>query len=425
MRRLALGGGSLVKICAVVVAAGVLWALLASADSGPRATAVVRPAKSGAADAGRAAQGDVPVVAAFVENRTVPIYLTGLGSVQALNTVTLTFRVDGQLTELPFTEGQDVRKGDVLAQIDPRPFEAQLRQMQAQQRSNQAKLVAARADFDRASELQRTQAATRQQFDSRRAEVEQLEAAMEATQAEIDKAKLQLEYATIRSPIDGRIGLRQVDAGNMILAADRKAIVTVTQLQPITVVFSLPQEDLGAVATQMAKGRRLKVSVRGRNDKDELDTGVLATIDNQIDQKTGTFRLKATFANARNQLWPGQFVNVRLLLEEQPKGIVIPAPALQRGPNGAFVFVITPEETAAMRPVAVTQVQDGQALVESGVAVGECVVVDGQYKLRPGSRVAIVKTEQTTFCAGPDARRADGALDGAARPDAGGAKATQ
>lgn len=345
--------------------------------------------------------GAVPVVAAFVHQREVPIYRIGLGSVQAFNTVTLTSRVDGQLLSLAFKEGQEVKKGDVLAQIDPRPFEAALRQAEAAQRSNAAKLVAAKADLDRASELQKTQAGTRQQLDNRRAEVDQLQAAVDGAQAEIDKARLQLDYSTIRSPIDGRTGLRLIDAGNMILSIDRTPIVTVTQLEPISVVFSLPQEDLNEVVHQMAKaaakGDHLDVAAIGRDNREEIERGELTTIDNQIDQKTGTFKLKATFDNAKRLLWPGQFVTVRLLLRTEEKGLVLPAPALQRGPDGSFVFVITPDETVRMQSVSVSQIQDGVALIESGLTAGERVVVDGQYRLRPGSKISVTRSERPTL----------------------------
>lgn len=332
----------------------------------------------------------IPVLVASVEQRTVPIYRNGLGSVQAFRSVTLTSRVDGQLIELPSNEGQEVKAGDVLARIDPRPYEAALRQMRAQLRSTEAQLSAARANRERALELQKTQAGTRQQVETRQAEVDQLEAMRDSALAEIEKAKLQLEYSTILSPIDGRIGLRLLDVGNMILAIDRAPIATVTQIQPISVVFSLPQEDLNQVVAQMRTGRELKVTAVGRDSREVLEDGVLSTIDNQIDQKTGTFKLKATFTNAKKLLWPGQFVTVRLLLNNRPMSLVVPAPALQRGPEGTFVFVVAEGGIAEMRPVITGQMNDGAVLIESGLAFGERVVVDGQHKLRPGSRVSVV-----------------------------------
>jgi multidrug efflux system membrane fusion protein len=353
----------------------------------------------------------IPVVAALVEQRDVALYKTGLGSVHAYNTVAITSRVDGQLIKLGFVEGQIVKAGDTIAEMDPRPYEASLRQAEAQLRNNRARLVAVKADFDRVSELQKSGAASRQSFEAKRSEMEQIEALIEAAQADVDRAKLQLEYSTVRTPIDGRIGLRQVDVGNMIVAAERAPIATVTQIRPIAVIFSLPQEDLNSVVKAMAAKRRLPVVAIGRDNRNELGTGELTTIDNQIDAKSGTFKVKATFKNDDDALWPGQFVTARLLVDIRADGIVVAGPAVQPGPDGPFTFVITDNNTVEMRALKVVQIQEGVALVASGLAPGERVVVDGQYRLSVGSRVTVTRTE-------PSIPKADGAVErvGTAKP---------
>jgi membrane fusion protein, multidrug efflux system len=333
----------------------------------------------------------VPIVAAYATRQDVAIYRTGLGSVEAFNKVTVTSRVEGQLQSILFTEGQEVKAGAVLAQIDTRFYEAAAREKQAQLRSAQAKANAAKADLARTAVLFHGGTGTRKEFDNQTAQVEQSDAQVEAVNAELDNAELQLEYTTIHSPIDGRVGLKQLDAGNMIRLGDRTIIVVVTQVQPISVVFTLPQEDLMAVSKQLASGRSLPVYAMARDGKLDLGSGALSTIDNQVDPKTGTFKLKATFANDRKTLWPGEFVTVKLLIDHARNAIVIPAPAVQRGPQGPYVYVVSAMGTGIveMRPVSVALIQEGFALIEGGIKEGERVVVDGQFKLRPGSRVVI------------------------------------
>jgi multidrug efflux system membrane fusion protein len=330
----------------------------------------------------------VPVVAGTVEQRDVPLYLSGLGTVQAFRTVTVASRIEGQLQKLNFDEGQDVKAGDVLAQIDPRSLEAALRQMEANLRRDQAQLASARADLERYGNLRKEgNYVTQQQLDTTRALVGQLEAATEADKAQIDSARVQLDYATIRSPINGRTGLRLVDEGNMIRAGDQTGIVVVTQLQPISLVFTLPEENLQAVNGQLSAGTALTVEAFSRDGETKLAEGKLATIDNQIDQKTGTFKLKATFANENRVLWPGQFVNARLRVMTRRGGTVVAEAAVQRGPEGTYVFVIKPDQTVEMRPVTVGTTQNGLSLIDKGLTPGERVVVDGQYKLQPGGKI--------------------------------------
>ena len=328
----------------------------------------------------------VPVVADAVRSQDVPIYVTGIGTVQAFNTVTIRTRVDGQVDKVAFTEGQDVKVGDLLAQIDPRPFQAQLEQAQAQKASHEAQLADAQIDLKRFSNLAKSGAATGQSVDTQKALVAQLEANVQADQAAIDNATVQLGYTTITAPIAGRTGLRLVDQGNIVHATDQTGLVVLTQIEPISLIFTLPEDALPDVAHAMAQGP-LRVLAFSRDDKTELGDGTLALIDNQIDQTTGTIRLKATFANKDHALWPGQFVNARLFLAVRHDGVTVPAAVVQRGPQGTFAYVIKPDSTVEMRPISVAQLRDGVALIDTGLRAGEQVVVDGQYKLRPGARV--------------------------------------
>jgi membrane fusion protein, multidrug efflux system len=328
----------------------------------------------------------VPVIADTVLSQDVPIYETGIGTVQAFNTVTVRTRVDGQLDKVAFTEGQEVKAGDFLAQIDPRLLQAQLEEAQAQKASHEAQLGDAKLDLQRLSNLSKRGDATEQSADTQRALVAQLEANIQADQAAIDSAEVQLGYATITAPISGRTGIRLVDQGNIVHAVDQTGLVVVTQIEPISLVFSLPEDALPGVTRAMSLGP-LKVLAFSRDDRTELAEGTLALIDNQIDQTSGTIRLKATFPNKDHALWPGQFVNARLYLAVRHNGITVPAPVVQRGPQGTFAYVIEPDSTVEMRPISVAQLQDGVALIDSGLRVGERVVVDGQYKLRPGTHV--------------------------------------
>jgi multidrug efflux system membrane fusion protein len=328
----------------------------------------------------------VPVVAGTAGTQDVPIYLQGIGTVQAFNTVTIRSRVDGQIDKIAFTEGQDVKEGDLLVQIDPRPLQAQLEQAQAQKVSHQAQLADAKIDLARFTNLAQRGAGTQQAVDTQKALVAQLEANIQADQAAIDNAQVQLGYTTITAPLSARTGMRLVDQGNIVHATDTTGIVVLTQIEPISLVFSLPEDSLPDIQREMAKGP-LKVLAYSRDDKTQLAEGTLALIDNQIDPTTGTIPLKATFPNKDHALWPGQFVNARLYLSIRHDGVTVPAATVQRGPQGTYAYVIKPDSTVEMRPISVGQLRDGIALIDSGLNAGERVVVDGQYKLRPGARV--------------------------------------
>src|SRR5262249_39393402 len=312
----------------------------------------------------------IPIVATTAELQDVPIYLFALGTVQSLNTVTVRSRVDGQLQSLRFREGEEVHAGDILAVIDSRPLQAALRQMEANLRRDQAQLRSAEAELDRTRKLATRDWASRQSLDIQIAQVQQLEAAIDADQAQIDNAKIQLEYTVIRSPIDGRAGLRLVDEGNTIRASDSEGIVVVRQLQPAAVICALPEEDLPKVNNALTGRRTIAVTAFGRDSQTVLAEGTLTTVDNVVDRKTGTFKLKAWFANEKRTLWPGQFVNVRLHLATRPRSIVVPEAAIQHGPDGTYVFVIAPDSTVAMRGIRVAQLQDGMVVIDHGLGPG-------------------------------------------------------
>jgi membrane fusion protein, multidrug efflux system len=329
----------------------------------------------------------VQVTVAPARQQDLPIYLTGLGSVTAFYTVGVKSRVDGQLIDVKFREGEFVKKGDLLAVIDPRPYQVQLDQAQAQLFKDQASLRDAQLNYERyKSLLQESGAMSQQQVDTQKATADQMEGAVRNDQALVDNAKLNLSYCHITAPESGRIGLRQVDPGNMVHAADANPMFIITQLQPITVLFTLPEDQLPTVSQHMRKGE-LEVDAYSRDDQTKLTTGKLLTIDNQIDQTTGTGRLKAVFDNKDNQLWPNQFVNVHLLLETRKNATVIPSAAVQRGPQGNYVYVVKDDKTVAARNVNVAITQGNLVQIASGITPNELVVTDGQDKLQPGSHV--------------------------------------
>jgi multidrug efflux system membrane fusion protein len=292
------------------------------------------------------------------------------------------------LDQVSFAEGQDVADGDVLAKIDPRPFQAQLAQARAAKARNEALLANARLDLERTTALATREYATRQNLDTQRALVLQLEAAIQGDQATIDSANVQLSYATITSPISGRTGMRLVDKGNIVRATDTNGLVVITQLQPISVIFALPQDVLGDLAKAMSAGP-LKVLAYNRDGTSRLDEGILVVVDNQVDAATGTIRLKATFDNRNNALWPGQFVNTRLLLTVRSDVATVPAQVIQKGPNGMFAYVIKSDQSVEQRPIKAGYSRDGVTVVEEGLTFDELVVLDGQYKLRAGTRVQV------------------------------------
>lgn len=346
-------------------------------------------ARSGGATRGGAAgrrPSVVPVALATAERRDVPIYLNGLGTVTAFNTVTVRSRVDGQIVQVAFREGQEVNKGDLLIVVDPRPFEVQLEQAQANLVRDQAQLGDARRNLDRFKDLHSDGILPQQQLDSQRSLVQQSEAAIQVDQSQIDNAKLQLSYCHITAPVPGRVGLKLVDEGNMVRAADQSGLLVITQLQPIAVVFTLPEDALQTVSKQLQRGP-LTAEAWSRDDRAEVATGTLLTIDNQIDTSTGTGRLKALFDNKDRALWPNQFVNVHLLVEVHKGRTVVPSVAVQRGPEGSFTYVMKPDHTIEVRPVKVGSVQNGFSTMDEGLEPGEQVVVDGQEKVQAGTQV--------------------------------------
>jgi membrane fusion protein, multidrug efflux system len=328
----------------------------------------------------------VPVVASAVTSGDVPIYLRGIGTVIAYNTVVVRSQIQGQITQITFTEGQTVKPGDTLAQIDPRPYQAQLDQIVANRDRDQAQLTNSLANLDRYNKLLAKGDATIQLADTQKAQVTQLQSAVKSDEALIEAAKVQLEYTKLTSPITGVTGVRQIDVGNIIHPTDPNGLVVVTQIQPISVIFTLPESDLPAIQEQMAKGP-LKVLAYSHDDKIKLDEGKLVLVNNEILQTTGTIQLKAEFPNTAHMLWPGELINARLLLETRHNGLSVASSAVQQGPNGPYVYVIGPDRTVQMRPVTVAQISEGQALINSGLKPSENVVIEGQYRLQPGSLV--------------------------------------
>jgi multidrug efflux system membrane fusion protein len=329
----------------------------------------------------------VQVTVASAQKQDLPIYITGLGSIQAYYTVSVKSRVDGQLVDVRFKEGQFVNKGELLAVIDPRPYQVALEQAQAQSFKDQATLRDAKLNYQRYKDLlQNSGAMSQQQVDTQQATVDQLEGAVRNDQAAVDSAKLNLTYCHITAPVPGRIGLRLVDPGNIVHASDANPMLVITELQPITAIFTLPEDQLPEVAQHMRKGS-LEVDAYSRDDVTKLTTGKLLTIDNQIDQTTGTGRLKAVFENKESALWPNQFVNIHLLLETQKGVTVVPSAAVQHGPQGNYVYVMKPDHTVEVRQVNVSVTQGNLSAIASGLAPGDTVVTDGQDKLQQGSKV--------------------------------------
>jgi membrane fusion protein, multidrug efflux system len=331
----------------------------------------------------------VPVVAGTVLSHDVPIYLRGVGTVIAYNNVVVRSQITGQIVKIAFTQGQSVRKGDLLAAIDPRPYQAQLDQAIANQDRDQALLTNAQANLDRYLPLEQKGYATSQLVDTQKAQLGQLQATIKSDEAIIEAAQTNLGYTQLTAPIDGVTGIRQIDNGNIIHPTDPNGLVDVTQIQPISLIFSLPQTEFASIQEEMAKGP-LAVLAFSQDDKLQLDQGTLELIDNQIVQTTGTIRLRATFPNTKRQLWPGELVNARLLLKTRHDGLTIATAAVQQGPKGPYVYIIGADGKVQLRPVTVAQISEGQALIDSGVAAGEAVVVDGQYRLEPGALVRVL-----------------------------------
>ena len=336
-----------------------------------------------------AGEGPVPVLVAPAARADVPVYLDAVGTIKALNTVTVRPQVDGKLLSVNFKEGDDIKKGDVLAKIDPVIYQAQLNQAIAKKAQDEAQLANSKIDLERYERLAATAAINKQQADTQRALVAQYTALVQADQAAIDNAQAMLGYTTITAPIDGRTGIRMVDEGNYVRSADaNSSIVVITQLQPISVLFNLPQQDLSQVNTAFNKGPLNVEAQRSDNDV-VIDRGTLRVVDNQVDQTTGTVKLKAEFPNANLQLWPGQFVNIRLLVDTLKQVVVIPTGAVQRGPNGTFVYVVKDDDTVSVRPMTVQKQDETQTVISKGLEAPERVVTTGFVRLTDGTKVAI------------------------------------
>src|SRR5262245_33802861 len=345
--------------------------------------------QAGAGPTTPAAQRPAPVVAEPAKVGDIPVVLDGIGTVTPLATITVKSRVDGQLMSVNFREGQHVQKGDLLAEIDPRPFQVQLEQAKGQMIRDQALLDNARVDLKRYRKLVAEDSIPKQQLDTQAALVQQYEGTVQTDQAQIDNAALQLDYSRITAPISGRVGLRLVDPGNMIHASDTGGLVVITQLEPIAVVFSIPEDSLPPVLKRLKAGDTLTVDAYDRDQQNKLATGKLLTVDNQIDPTTGTLRLKAEFPNQDGSLFPNQFVNARLELEVHHDATLVPAVAVQRGSQGTFVYVVKPDQTVEVRPVTVGITSGDSVSITNGLTPGESVVVDGADGLRAGRQVTV------------------------------------
>ena len=366
---------AIVAAVALLAVAGVARFVYAHFET--RAAAETRPASP-----------PVPVTAEKAAAKDMPVYVRGLGSVQAYNMVTVRSRVDGQIVKVAFTEGQEVKAGDLLFEIDPRPYQAALDQAEASKQKDEAQLTSAVADMKRDTALLGRGFQTQQAYDQQKALVGQITASIAGDQAQIDVAKLNLDYAEIRAPIDGRLGARLVDIGNLVHAADNTGLVVITQLRPIFVSFTVPQGEFETIRESQAKAP-IVAEALGQKDNKLLATGKLTLIDNEIAQATGTLHLKATFANTDEVLWPGEFVNVRLVVSTMKDAVVVPQRAVQAGPDGNYLFVVKPDMTVEMRTVDVAESEAGLDVISKGLAAGETVVIDGQYRLQPGSKVTI------------------------------------
>ena len=331
----------------------------------------------------------VPVVTSTVQSKDVPIYLRGVATVIAYNNVIVRSQITGQLVNIAFQQGRSVHQGDLLAEIDPRPYQAQVDQTEANRDRDQAQLINAQSNLDRYTKLGANGWATPQLIETQKAQLGQLQAMVKSDEALIEAANVNLSYTKLTAPIDGVTGIRQIDNGNVIHPTDPNGLVDVTQIQPISVIFTLPETDFSEIQAQMAKGP-LSVLAYTQDDKTELDSGTLELIDNQIIQTTGTIRLRATFPNAKKLLWPGELINARLLVDTRHNGLTMPPSAVQQGPHGSYVYAVGPDDRAQLRPVTVAQISDGEALIDSGLQPNETVVVDGQYGLQPGSYVNVL-----------------------------------
>jgi len=382
-----------IVLLTIILAGGAGLALMAKSASKSSVAPIVPP--------------PVPIVAGTVAQHDVPIYLTGVGTVVAYNTVVVRSQIQGQLVSIDFTEGQTVHAGDLLAQIDPRPYQAQIDQLTANRDRDQAQLTNALANLDRYTSLAQKGDATPQLLDTQKAQVSQLQNAIKSDSALIDAANIQLSYTRLTSPIDGIVGIRQIDIGNVIHPTDANGLVVATQVEPISVIFTLPETDLPEIQQQQLQTKvPLTVLAYSQDGKIQLDQGKLTLVNNEILQTTGSIQLKAEFPNKTHRLWPGELISMRLLLDTRHDGLTVPASVVLQGPQGAYAYVINADSTVAIRPVKVAQIWQGQVLVDSGLNANEQVVVDGQYKLQPGTHVTILHGQAATEAVAQSAQQA-------------------
>ena len=379
-------------------------AVLAVTAGGAAALTRTSAFRSTAAPQAQAAPPPVGVVAASVQSHDVPIYLRGVGTVIAYNNVLVRSQITGELVKISFDQGQQVKKGDVLAVIDPSPYQAQLDQAIANRDRDQAHLKNAEIDYNRYTGLAKQKSIAQQLADSQKAIVDQLVAIIKSDEAIIESARVNLGYTNLTSPIDGVTGIRQIDIGNIIHPTDVNGLVDVTQIEPISLIFTLPEAEFVPIQERLSQGS-ITVFVDSQGGK-QLDQGKLDLIDNQIIQTTGTIRLRAQFPNQKHLLWPGQLVNARLVLDTRHDGLTVPASVVQQGPQGPYAYVVNPDRSVAIRPIKVAQISEGQALIDSGLQANEQVVVDGQYKLQPGAHVTILQGRAAEEAAAQSAQQA-------------------
>ncbi|MGY3605164.1 MULTISPECIES: efflux RND transporter periplasmic adaptor subunit [unclassified Bradyrhizobium] len=378
----------------MLTAAVATGALLYAMHDFPFETAAAAPARP----------SPVPIVAGTVSQHDVPIYLTGVGTVIAYNTDVVRAQIQGQIFTINFTEGQHVHAGDLLAQIDPRPYQALIDQYTGALERDQAQLANANANLVRYTQLGAKGWATPQLIETQKAQVGQLDGAITTDKALIEAAKVQLSFTRLTSPIDGVVGIRQIDVGNIISPSSTNGLCVVTQLDPISLIFTLPETVLPQIQKQQQITKApLTVLAYNQDDTIELGQGQLGLVNNEILQTTGSIQLKANFSNKENKLWPGELVNARLLLDTRHNGLTVPAAVIQQGPNGTYAWVVNPDNTVAIRQVKVAQISDGQALIDSGLSANERVVVDGQYKLQPGTHVIALHGKAAEEAAAQDA----------------------
>jgi multidrug efflux system membrane fusion protein len=361
------------------------------------------------AGAGGTGSAPVSVLAATAKAADVPVYIDAIGTVRALNTVTIRAQVDGQITDIAFKEGQDVKKGDVLARIDPTLYQAAFDQANAKKSQDESQLANLRRDLERYTTLLQSNAASRQQVDTQRASVAQMEAQLRSDQAQIDSTGKTLSYTNVIAPIDGRTGLRNVDAGNLLRAGDAQGIVTITQIRPIAVLFNVPQQQLPQIIGAQARGGVEVDALASTGAADRVDRGTLQVVDNQIDQTTGTVRLKAEFPNEKLALWPGAYINIRVLADTLKQAVVVPVAAVQRGPKGPFAYVVQPGDTVSMRDLTLGPQDDTQAVVRSGLSAGDRVITAGFARLAEGAQVSVAAVEEPTSGPAPELHQGGGA----------------